>query len=105
MTRNTERRIEIACPVLDEDQKRRIIRFLKIQLADNMKARKQMPNGSYVPIPVREDFAQINSQEYLMEETMTSFAVRGPVPRGIFPKFRLVLNRLWPGVYQENKKF
>ena len=40
MTRNTERRVEIAYPVLDPECKERVIEFVNLQLADNVKARR-----------------------------------------------------------------
>lgn len=47
MTRNLERRIEVACPVLDGVLARRITDMLETQLRDNVKARVLQPNGSY----------------------------------------------------------
>ena len=37
MTRNTEKRVEVACPVFDEGIKRRLIHDLKVMLSDNVK--------------------------------------------------------------------
>ena len=48
MTRNTERRVEIACPVWDEALKARILEMLDTYLMDNVKARDLMPDGQYV---------------------------------------------------------
>ena len=39
MTRNTEKRVEVACPVLDGQIRRQINHDLKIMLNDNVKAR------------------------------------------------------------------
>ena len=39
MTRNTEKRVEIATPVLDEEIRHRIIKYLEIQMQDNVGAR------------------------------------------------------------------
>ncbi len=47
MTRNLERRIEVACPVLDGVLARRITDMLETQLRDNVKARVLQPDGSY----------------------------------------------------------
>lgn len=48
MTRNTTRRVEVAAPVYDADIKARILKIFRIQMADNVKARIQMPDGKYV---------------------------------------------------------
>ncbi len=66
MTRNTERRIEVACPILDNDIKNKINHILDIVLSDNIKARNMLPNGQYERIDSERD--PVNSQEYLMEE-------------------------------------
>ena len=67
MTRNTERRIEVACPILDNEIKNKINHILDITLSDNVKARNMLPNGQYERIDTENNL--INSQEYLMEES------------------------------------
>ena len=47
MTRNTEKRVEVACPVYDPNIKKRLLRDLKIMLADNVKAREMKSDGTY----------------------------------------------------------
>ena len=47
MTRNTDKRVEIATPVLDKKIEGKIYRMLKVMLADNVKARVLLPDGSY----------------------------------------------------------
>ncbi|MCL2608002.1 MAG: polyphosphate kinase 1 [Methanomassiliicoccaceae archaeon] len=62
MARNTECRIEIACPIYDADLKRRICGMLDIMLKDNTKAWDLLPSGRYVlRRPGAED--EVNSQE------------------------------------------
>ena len=39
MTRNTEKRVEVACPILDDSIRRQINHYLKVMLSDNVKAR------------------------------------------------------------------
>ena len=51
MTRNTQRRVEIACPILDEAVRRQILHDVEVLLADNVKARRLTPDGRYVPVP------------------------------------------------------
>lgn len=47
MTRNMVKRIELLFPVLDRRHKKRVMDVLTVQLADNQKARFQLPNGCY----------------------------------------------------------
>ena len=47
MTRNTEKRVEVACPVYDEEIRKYLIHCLRVMLADNLKAREMMPDGTY----------------------------------------------------------
>lgn len=47
MTRNTEKRVEVACPVYDEAVKKRLLHQLKVMLADNVKAREMAEDGTY----------------------------------------------------------
>ena len=47
MTRNTDKRVEIAAPVLDEGIADRIVGILELMLSDNVKARKLCPDGKY----------------------------------------------------------
>ena len=68
MTRNTERRVEIACPVLDPWCRRRLLGIAEQLMADNQKARVLCPDGTYVP---REDGKPPHScQEYFQTETV-----------------------------------
>ena len=41
MTRNTEKRVEVAAPILDQDIRRQINHYLKVMLSDNVKARRR----------------------------------------------------------------
>ena len=47
MTRNTDKRVEIATPVLAKKIEGKIYRMLEVMLADNVKARVLLPDGSY----------------------------------------------------------
>ncbi len=48
MTRNTERRVEVAAPVRDPAIRARITEYFHTMLRDNVKARDQRSDGSYV---------------------------------------------------------
>lgn len=63
MTRNTDKRVEIATPVLDPEIKATIFRKLENILADNVKARELNCHGEYLPVEVKEGEKRINSQE------------------------------------------
>ena len=47
MTRNTDKRVEIATPVLDKAIKAKIYGMLETMMSDNVKARVLLPDGSY----------------------------------------------------------
>ena len=67
MTRNTERRVEIACPILDSDIKQRIYEMLEIMLLDNTKAWEQFADGRYILRHSPTDL-EINSQNMFIEQ-------------------------------------
>ncbi len=68
MTRNTERRVEAACPVLDGEVKKRIYDMLMVQLADNVKARRLKPGKKYAAIPSEPD-ERLDSQAFFIRQT------------------------------------
>jgi polyphosphate kinase len=47
MTRNTSRRVELACPIYDSNIKEQIIQHLNIMLEDNVKGRILNADGNY----------------------------------------------------------
>lgn len=68
MTRNTEKRVEVACPVLDEDVRRQINHYLKLMLTDNVKARVLNADGDYEKKELTEPL--IDSQAVFMQEAL-----------------------------------
>ena len=68
MTRNTERRVEIAYPVFDPACREIVKHFMELQHADNVKARQLDENGEWRPVPVAEGELAVNSQETLLAE-------------------------------------
>jgi polyphosphate kinase len=48
MTRNTEHRVEVACPIYDEEVKIKINKIIEHIQKDNLKARKLCEDGNYV---------------------------------------------------------
>ena len=69
MSRNLNKRVEIACPILDTDICLMLQKILDIELKDNQKASFLQPDGSYCrkKIDTEEPF---NSQEYFMEHSL-----------------------------------
>lgn len=68
MTRNTEKRVEVACPVLDDAVRRQISYYMDVMLADNVKARVLQSDGTYKKKPITEH--RVNSQERFMKEAV-----------------------------------
>ena len=68
MTRNTERRVEIACPVLDPAVRRQIHHYVELFCGDTVKARNLCVDGSYAPVPAAEGVAGLDAQAALMAE-------------------------------------
>jgi len=66
MPRNLDRRVEIAFPVLDPHLQIQIREILEIQLADTVKARRILPDGSSVRIRGHAE-SRLRSQERLYE--------------------------------------
>jgi len=67
MTRNTERRVEITCPILDEELKQQISEMLETMLMDNTKAWEHFSDGRYVLRHSPTDLI-INSQKIFTEQ-------------------------------------
>lgn len=65
MTRNTEKRVEVAAPILDPDVKKQINHYLKVMLNDNVKMRILQSNGKYRKREQKEPY--IDSQAAFME--------------------------------------
>lgn len=68
MTRNTEKRVEVACPIYDKKIKARLLYCLDTMLKDNVKARVMQSDGTYKRKPQGEE--KINSQEIFMKEAL-----------------------------------
>ncbi|HFI0463036.1 TPA: polyphosphate kinase 1 [Streptococcus suis] len=76
MTRNMEKRIEIAFPIMDPSLKDRVMAILNGQLADTAKARILGPDGVYVrPTP---DLSLNHSQQNLINQTKDTSKIQEP---------------------------
>lgn len=68
MTRNTEKRVEVACPILDKDIKNQINHYMRVMLSDNVKARVLQSDGTYRK--KRAAQTMVDSQATFMEEAL-----------------------------------
>lgn len=95
MTRNTERRIEIAGPILDGELRSRILNMLTVQLSDRRKAWEMEPDGNYHKLTPQGERA-VNSQEYMMEWASSGRQkARRPFSYGSRKKISGLLRRLF----------
>ena len=75
MTRNTDKRVEIAAPVLDSRIADRIVGILQTMLADNIKARKLCADGEYRKVETLGD--PLDAQAYFLKCAAASAAPDG----------------------------
>lgn len=68
MTRNTEKRVEVACPIYDQNVREKIHYLMDTCWADNVKARALQRDGSYRTRPIHE--TPIDSQQMLMAKAL-----------------------------------
>lgn len=89
MTRNTENRVEIATPILDSEIKERILKYLEVQMKDNVGARLMNSSGEYEKI--NEDEEEFSSQKYfVMEAEEKNFAAKSKVEKIVEEKEKVV---------------
>ena len=91
MTRNTEKRVEVACPVYDETIRKQLTHMLKIMLADNVKARELKSDGKYYM--KEKGTSKVNSQEYFMREAITVRHPEGQTKQSFVDKIRKIFRR------------
>lgn len=70
MTRNTEHRVEISCPIVSEESKEKIEHILDVIMKDNVKARILQNDKKYIKLLYKEDEESINSQLTFMKEAL-----------------------------------
>ncbi len=63
MTRNTQHRVEVGCPILDKDIQAKIERIIHLLWSDDQKAMKLQPTCNYIPVQGGGD---LNGQEAQM---------------------------------------
>lgn len=90
MTRNTEKRVEVACPIYDEEIKKRLTHMLDVMLSDNQKARMMLPDGTYQRKKL--EGKEIVSQEIFMREAQAQTVIaekrKTPFWKRIFQKYQ-----------------
>ena len=91
MTRNTEKRVEVACPVYDETIRKQLTHMLKIMLADNVKARELKSDGKYYM--KEKGTSKVNSEEYFMREAITVRHPEGRTKQSFVDKIRKIFRR------------
>lgn len=77
MTRNLNRRVEVACPVLDSGVRKQILDILDLMLRDNVKARNLRYDGLYEK--KRLDEEPVDCQQELIRQALLT----GPPPEPI----------------------
>ncbi|MDO5738251.1 MAG: polyphosphate kinase 1 [Eubacteriales bacterium] len=80
MTRNTERRVEIAVPILSTEIKERLTTYLERQWHDCEKGRQLQPNGRYAKIACDGE-TENSSQDYFLAEARAKAQLSKPYPQ------------------------
>ncbi|MEF9941869.1 MAG: polyphosphate kinase 1 [Lachnospiraceae bacterium] len=86
MTRNTEKRVEVATPILDAEIRERINHMIRVIMLDNVKARVLSSDGTYHKKLQEAPF--VNSQEVFMAEAMNVKSVKKEHKRSIMERIR-----------------
>ncbi len=85
MTRNTERRVEVACPILDAVRKQEVVEIFDAIWADNIKARELLADATHCK---RLELAQpVDCQrEFIQDYANRTPPVRKPEKQSVFAK-------------------
>lgn len=83
MTRNTKRRVEIACPIYDLRIKKRILDLMVMLRKDNVQAMVLQPDGTYVSKEHTAD-SRTDSQKMLLKEAKENQQSPKPKKKHIF---------------------
>ena len=93
MTRNTERRVEIACPVMDPRVRHQLRHDMQVLCADNTKARILSSDGTWQPVPREQGSAPVNAQAVMLNEAQQD-AARTAAPQSV-PQTHSGVRALW----------
>ena len=94
MTRNTERRVEIACPIDDPAVRTRLHDILYAMQHDTVKARVLQPDGTYCKKPAVQD--PICAQDLLMQQAIENARKQAAQPAP-HPGFLEKIRKWFPG--------
>ena len=78
MTRNTQRRVETACPIYDSAVRAKLNGIMDLCLMDNVKARELHADGSYSPVHGGEE--RFDAQQLQMDRALDAAAEPEPAP-------------------------
>ena len=78
MTRNTQRRVETACPIYDSAVRAKLNGIMDLCLMDNVKARELHADGSYSPVHGGEE--RLDAQQLQMDRAIDAAAEPEPAP-------------------------
>ena len=76
MTRNTERRVEVAAPVRDPMIRERLIYYFNTMLQDNVKARVQGSDGIYRKVKLEIGAEPLDTQTYFYKRAYSNAAAK-----------------------------
>lgn len=105
MTRNTEKRVEVACPIYDGAVKERLNHMLMVMLSDNVKARVLQSDGTYqkkiehtktegIKIEGAKITGQeISAQEVFMKEAMQNASNRLEEKNSFMEKIKKIFSK------------
>ena len=83
MTRNMDRRVEVAAPVYDPELKTRLLKLLELEFSDNVKAQQLQADGSYQPVqngnPPTDSQIDLYKLAYLRAQRAAQEAAQRPV--------------------------
>jgi polyphosphate kinase len=71
MTRNTVRRVEVACPILDPDIKEKVLWMLEVLLEDDTNAWELFSDGRYILRSCKDEDDPKSSQEIFIKEAQS----------------------------------
>lgn len=97
MTRNTQRRVEVACPIFDRDVRAKLHRILDACLSDNIKARVLQNDGSYCHCT--QEGSPVDSQQLMMDQAIEQ---KMEVPEPVEPEHESIFQRLKHFFSKEN---
>lgn len=84
MSRNMDRRVEVCFPVEQPNLRQRLIDLLDLMLSDNRQARLHLPDGRYVPVPVRGP--EVSAQRTLYGQVRAHWEEQRRQPPAFRPK-------------------